>query len=59
MSKRFARLRRNDAGLAVAEYAVATIAVCAFAALLFKVLTSGAVENLVFSVIKKALSALF
>jgi len=37
------RLHREDAGMTTAEYAVGTIAAVAFAGLLYKVITSGAV----------------
>lgn len=58
MKNRFARLRHSDAGLAVAEYAVAAIAACAFAAVLFKILTSSGVQALLLEVLKKALKTL-
>lgn len=51
------QLRRNpEAGMSTAEYAVGTIAACAFAALLLLVIKSGAVEGLVTTVITTALS---
>lgn len=50
---------RWDAGMATAEYAVGTIAACAFAAVLYKVVTSGAVNGALQSVIEKALHANF
>lgn len=51
------QLRRNrEAGMSTAEYAVGTIAACAFAALLLAVIKSGAVEGLVTTVITTALS---
>ncbi|MFI2028070.1 DUF4244 domain-containing protein [Streptomyces buecherae] len=50
---------RLDAGMATAEYAVGTIAACAFAAVLYKVVTSGAVTGALQSVIQKALDAQF
>ena len=54
---RWAQLRqRRDAGMSTAEYAVGTIAACAFAALLLMVIRSGAVEGLVTTVITTALS---
>ena len=46
----------RDAGMSTAEYAVGTIAACAFAALLLMVIRSGAVEGLVTTVITTALS---
>ncbi|MFD4997232.1 DUF4244 domain-containing protein [Streptomyces buecherae] len=45
--------------MATAEYAVGTIAACAFAAVLYKVVTSGAVTGALQSVIQKALDAQF
>lgn len=47
---------RSEAGMSTAEYAVGTIAACAFAALLLAVIKSGAVEGLVTTVITTALS---
>ncbi len=52
-----AQLRQGrEAGMSTAEYAVGTIAACAFAALLLLVIKSGAVEGLVTTVITTALS---
>jgi hypothetical protein len=48
-------LRRSDEGMSTAEYAVGTVAACGFGALLFKVLTSGFVTNLLESLISHAL----
>lgn len=59
MSKRFARLRtdvRSDRGLAVAEYAVATVATCGLAGVLYKLLTSDGILGLLFDIIKRALT---
>ena len=57
ISQRLVQLReRADAGMTTAEYAVGTIAACAFAALLLMVIKSGAVEGLVTTVITTALS---
>ncbi|MFE6777033.1 DUF4244 domain-containing protein [Streptomyces sp. NPDC057702] len=50
---------RREAGMATAEYAVGTIAACAFAAVLYKVVTSEPVAGALQSVIEKALSAQF
>lgn len=46
----------REAGMTTAEYAVGTIAACAFAALLLMVIKSGSVEALVTTVITTALS---
>lgn len=48
-----------DAGMSTAEYAVGTIAACGFAAVLYKVVTSGPVRTAMTSVIEKALHAPF
>jgi hypothetical protein len=48
-----------DAGMSTAEYAVGTIAACGFAAVLYKIVTSGPVRTAMTSVIEKALHAPF
>ncbi|MFJ8882581.1 DUF4244 domain-containing protein [Streptomyces sp. NPDC102402] len=48
-----------DRGMTTSEYAVGTIAACAFAAVLYKVVTSGAVLSALQSLIKEALDAKF
>lgn len=57
-----ARIRRlltaREAGMTTAEYAVGTLAACAFAAVLMAVIKSGGISELVTSVITTALSAL-
>ncbi|WP_308169548.1 DUF4244 domain-containing protein [Acrocarpospora catenulata] len=47
---------RSDAGMSTAEYAVGTIAACGFAALLFKVVTSGEVQQMLSALVQKALN---
>ncbi|MEW1721703.1 DUF4244 domain-containing protein [Streptomyces sp. NPDC093109] len=57
-----ARLRAAggaDTGMTTSEYAVGTIAACAFAAVLYKVVTSGPVMGALQSLIGKALDAQF
>ncbi|MGP3926161.1 MULTISPECIES: DUF4244 domain-containing protein [unclassified Streptomyces] len=59
-----ARLRavcgaRREAGMTTAEYAVGTVAACGFAAVLYKVVTSGTVSAALESVIGRALDAQF
>ncbi|WP_455432788.1 DUF4244 domain-containing protein [Streptosporangium soli] len=44
-----------DRGMSTAEYAVGTIAACGFAALLFKVVTSPEVRELLVGLINRAL----
>ncbi|MFJ9027604.1 DUF4244 domain-containing protein [Streptomyces sp. NPDC102274] len=66
MWMRFRRMRRvwprgarDDAGMTTSEYAVGTIAACALAAVLYKVVTSGPVAGALQSLIGRALSAQF
>ncbi|MEU7281951.1 DUF4244 domain-containing protein [Streptomyces sp. NPDC045431] len=53
-----ARLR-GDAGMTTSEYAMGTLAACAFAAVLYKIVTSDAVSGRLESVIGRALDAQF
>ncbi len=46
----------RDRGMSTAEYAVGTIAACAFAALLFKVVTSSDVQQMITALINRALN---
>ncbi|MCF6522579.1 DUF4244 domain-containing protein [Streptomyces sp. JJ36] len=50
-------LRRGDCGMSTAEYAVGTIAACGFAAVLYKIVNSGAVSEGLQKIIEKALDA--
>ncbi len=45
----------DDTGATTAEYAVTIVAACAFAALLFAVLTSGEMQGMLTSIIQGAL----
>jgi Protein of unknown function (DUF4244) len=45
---------RADAGMATAEYAVATVAACGFGGVLYKLLSSETVLQLLAELIKKA-----
>jgi hypothetical protein len=45
----------RDAGMSTAEYAVGTVAAAAFAGLLFKIVTSSEVRDLLLGIIKRAL----
>jgi hypothetical protein len=47
-------LSRREDGMTTAEYAVGTIAACAFAGLLLKLVTSGSTLQLLTSVVKRA-----
>ncbi|MEK9524133.1 DUF4244 domain-containing protein [Streptomyces venezuelae] len=50
---------RRDAGMTTSEYAVGTIAAAGFAAVLYKIVTSGTVSGALESMIGKALDAPF
>ncbi|MEV4443694.1 DUF4244 domain-containing protein [Streptomyces sp. NPDC049577] len=49
----------GEAGMSTAEYAVGTLAACALAAVLYKVVTSSAVTSALQALISKALHAPF
>jgi len=58
---RFRRLRWDsrrlyESGMATAEYAIATLAACGFAALLLAILRSGEVRGLLLGIIRRALA---
>ncbi|MBM7058897.1 DUF4244 domain-containing protein [Streptomyces durocortorensis] len=53
------RLGRSDQGMTTSEYAVGTIAACAFAAVLYKVVNSGPVMSALQSLVEDALDAKF
>ena len=56
LSRRMARLKQSaDAGMTTAEYAVGTLAACAFAAVLMAVVRSGPVKSALAKVITAAL----
>jgi hypothetical protein len=46
-----------QAGTTTAEYAIGTLAACAFAALLYKIVTSGSVSGLLSGIIHRALGS--
>lgn len=46
----------SEAGMATAEYAIATLAACGFAALLLAVLSSGEVRQMLLALVQRALS---
>ncbi|MBB5787597.1 DUF4244 domain-containing protein [Jiangella mangrovi] len=56
MSKVINRLGRlrSECGMTTAEYAVGTVAACGFGGILYKLLTSDSVQNLLGDVIEKA-----
>lgn len=49
----------REAGMSTAEYAVGTVAACGFAAVLYKVVTSGSVSSEMRELIERALDAHF
>ncbi|MFI6053600.1 DUF4244 domain-containing protein [Streptomyces violascens] len=53
------RRARGDAGMTTSEYAVGTLAACAFAAILYKVVTSGGVVSALTQLITRALDVQF
>ncbi|WP_425588391.1 DUF4244 domain-containing protein [Streptomyces tremellae] len=55
----WARRPRSDAGMTTAEYAMGTISACAFAAVLYKVVTGSTVQGALQSLIGRALHATF
>jgi hypothetical protein len=50
---------RADDGMSTAEYAIGTIAACAFAALLYKVVTSAQILDLLTGLVSRALHVPF
>ena len=58
LARRFTRVRQAaEAGMTTAEYAVGTLAACAFAAVLLAVVRSGGVKSALAAVITAALGA--
>jgi Protein of unknown function (DUF4244) len=56
---RWARLRaRPEAGMSTAEYAVGTVAACAFAAVLYRVVTGGSIVSALGDLVESALATL-
>jgi Flp pilus assembly pilin Flp len=56
--KRFFSRLSDDRGMTTVEYAVGTIAAAAFAAILYKVVRSGAVQDALSALIQSALTAI-
>lgn len=59
MTELAVRLWQDERGMTTAEYAVGTCAAGGLAAMLFKLLTSETVQNLLLQVIQKAFSFIF
>lgn len=56
---RWRRLRAAaEAGMSTAEYAVGTVAACAFAAVLYKVVTGGSIVSALGKLVQRALETL-
>jgi hypothetical protein len=54
LGRRAAQVR--DAGMATAEYAIATLAACGFAGLLLVIMRSNEVRDLLLGIVRRALS---
>ena len=55
-NRRRAHRRQHDEGMATAEYAIATLAACGFAALLVTILRSSEVQGLLLGIVRHALA---
>ena len=53
------RALRGEHGMTTAEYAVGTVAACGFGGILYKILTSTDVANMLKDLIERALSTAF
>ncbi|MGY1716169.1 DUF4244 domain-containing protein [Geodermatophilus sp. SYSU D01106] len=59
LAARWARLQAEaEAGMSTAEYAVGTVAACAFAAVLYRVVTGGSVVTALGDLVSSALQVL-
>ncbi len=59
LGRRWTRLvAEPEAGMSTAEYAVGTVAACAFAAVLYRVVTGGSVVSALGELVERALSTL-
>jgi hypothetical protein len=59
LARRWARLRATgEAGMSTAEYAVGTVAACAFAAVLYRVVTGGSIVTALGRLVESALATL-
>jgi patatin-like phospholipase/acyl hydrolase len=57
--RQVARIIKQDNGMSTAEYAVGTVAAAGLGGILIKLLTSGDVRDLIWSVLSKAFSSIF
>jgi TRAP-type uncharacterized transport system fused permease subunit len=59
LARRWARVRKTaEAGMSTAEYAVGTVAACAFAAVLYRVVTGGSIVTGLTDLVESALATL-
>ncbi len=59
LHRRWRRLLATaEAGMSTAEYAVGTVAACAFAAVLYRVVTGGSIVSALGDLVERALSTL-
>ncbi len=59
LARRWAAVRATgEAGMSTAEYAVGTVAACAFAAVLYRVVTGGSIVTALTDLVDSALSTL-
>jgi hypothetical protein len=59
LRSRFSCVTPSEAGMATAEYAVATVAAAGFGTVLFKLLTSDIIREFLLDLLRQALSSLF
>jgi hypothetical protein len=57
-TRRWAEVLVDEEGMSTAEYAVGTVAACAFAAVLYKVVTGGSVVTALGDLVQSALATL-
>ena len=58
LARRLAQVRTGEEGMSTAEYAVGTVAACAFAAVLYRVVTGGSVVDALAELVADALATL-
>ena len=58
LARRLAQVRTGEEGMSTAEYAVGTVAACAFAAVLYRVVTGGSVVTALGDLVQSALATL-
>ena len=59
LRSRFLCITQSEAGMATAEYAVATVAAAGFGTVLFKLLTSDIIREFLMDLLRQALSFIF